>query len=102
MGFIEQLDKEFYKLHIKVKVNSKKQFLIESEQFLIVHVKAKPIKNRANKELISLLKNRLKITSSEIEIVSGTKSRSKVVQIIFKHEGGKKLILNRLLGDNFI
>ena len=99
MRFIEQLDKHIFKLHINVKVNSKRQEIINSEEFLIVHVRAKPIKNKANNELIFLLKDRLKIASNQIEIISGRKSKNKVVQITFQEEEGNQLLIDRLFNQ---
>lgn len=96
MRFIEQLDKYTFKLHIDVKTNSKRQEIINVENYLIVHVKAKPIKNKANNELINFLKNKLKIASNQIEILSGFKSKNKIVQITFHEEEGKQLLINRL------
>ena len=99
MRFIEQLDKYKFKLRINVKANSKRQEIINSEEFLIVHVRAKPIKNKANNELIFLLKDRLKIASNQIEIISGRKSKNKVVQITFQEEEGNQLLIDRLFNQ---
>ena len=99
MRFIEQLDKYTFKLHIDVKTNSKRQEIINVENYLIVHVRAKPIKNKANNELIFLLKDRLKIASNQIEIISGRKSKNKVVQITFQEEEGNQLLIDRLFNQ---
>jgi len=96
MRFIEQLDKYKFKLRINVKANSKRQEIINSEEFLIVHVRAKPIKNKANNELIHFLKKRLKIASNQIEILSGIKSKNKIVQITLQKEVEKQVLINRL------
>lgn len=97
MNFIEQLDEHTFKLHINVKVNSKRQEVIGGGEYLIVHVKAKPSKNKANNELINLLKNKLKIESNQIVILSGVKNKNKIVKIIFMEQGKKELLLNKLL-----
>lgn len=96
MRFMEQLDKFTFKLHINVKTNSKRQEIINGENFLIVHVRAKPIRNKANNELIHFLRNKLKIASNQIEILSGIKSNNKILKITFQEEEGKQLLINRL------
>ncbi len=96
MRFMEQLDKFTFKLHINVKTNSKRQEIINGENFLIVHVRAKPIRNKANNELIHFLRNKLKIASNQIEILSGIKSKNKILKITFQEEEGKQLLINRL------
>jgi hypothetical protein len=93
---MEQLDKFTFKLHINVKTNSKRQEIINGENFLIVHVRAKPIRNKANNELIHFLRNKLKIASNQIEILSGIKSKNKILKITFQEEEGKQLLINRL------
>jgi uncharacterized protein YggU (UPF0235/DUF167 family) len=98
MKFIEQLDKFSFNLHINVKVNSKRQDIIDGEEYLIVHVKSKPNKNKANTELIKLIKSRLKINSNQIKLISGIKNKNKLVKITFKAEGKKQLILDKLFG----
>lgn len=99
MRFIEQLDQFKFRLHVNVKANSKRQDIINGEQFLIVHVRAKPIKNKANNELVFLLKKRLKVASNQIEIISGRKSKNKVVQITFQEEEGSQLLTRRLFNQ---
>ena len=96
MRFMEQLDKFTFKLHINVKTTSKRQEIINGENFLIVHVRAKPIRNKANNELIHFLRNKLKIASNQIEILSGIKSKNKILKITFQEEEGKQLLINRL------
>jgi uncharacterized protein (TIGR00251 family) len=93
---MEQLGKFTFKLHINVKTNSKRQEIINGENFLIVHVRAKPIRNKANNELIHFLRNKLKIASNQIEILSGIKSKNKILKITFQEEEGKQLLINRL------
>ena len=56
MGFIEKKSEITFLLHINVKPNSKKQKIIDNSECLTIFLRSKPIQNRANKELISLLK----------------------------------------------
>lgn len=102
MGFIEQIDEYTFKLHVNVKANSKRQEIINSEEFIIIHVRAKPTNDKANKELIKLLKNKLKIASNQIDIISGRKSKNKVIQITLQEEDGKHLLINKLFNKTSI
>lgn len=72
------------KTHVKVIPNSKKQGVEElksrdsSHQTMIVHVKEPAEKGKANKAIINLLKKHFK---KKVRIVSGFKSRRKVVEV---------------------
>jgi uncharacterized protein (TIGR00251 family) len=48
---------------------------------LRVHVKAKPINNEANKELIEVLSKKFGVSKSRIIIRAGNKSRTKHLEI---------------------
>jgi len=96
MRFLEKIDDYTFILRIKVKPNSKKQDLIENDKFLTVYVKSEAIKNKANKELINLLKTKLEITLNQIKIVSGLKSTNKVVKLNFQEKQENQLLINKL------
>ena len=69
---------------IKVKVfpNSKKEKIIEkSKDGFEIKVKAKPIKNLANKAVIDALSLYFKIPASEIRLIKGSKQRNKIFEI---------------------
>ncbi len=70
------------KISIKVKPNSKERRVEQTgyHQFLI-KVKAPAQENKANKEAIEALADHLHVPKSRISIVSGSKSRQKVVNI---------------------
>ena len=75
-----------YRINIHVKPNSRIQDIKAENEFLVIQLKSKPLQNKANKELISLLKKKLKIPSNLISIISGHKSTDKVVEITFNEE----------------
>ncbi|MFX0009213.1 MAG: DUF167 domain-containing protein, partial [Candidatus Hermodarchaeota archaeon] len=78
-------NKEFI-LNIKAKPNSKKQAILkftESDNSILVMLKSKAIKNKANKELIQILQKKLKLNSNQIEIISGVKSQTKRIKLSF-------------------
>ena len=86
MEFLEFKENHICLLRIKVKTNSRKQgiyLLSEADSQLVVNLKSEPVKNKANKELINLIRKRLDITSTQINIVSGLKKSSKTLEIKF-------------------
>lgn len=64
--------------HIRVVPSSKNDEIIEKNNELIVHVKEKAEKNKAN---ISVMKLLSKYFNSNVRIVSGFSSRKKIVEI---------------------
>lgn len=69
---------------IKVKIipKSKSNEIVGYENDLLkIRIKAAPEKNKANKELIYFLAKILKISQSEITILSGETSKIKKIQI---------------------
>lgn len=96
MRFLEEIDDYTFILNINVKPNSRKQDLIENDKFLTIYVRSKAFKNKANKELINLLKTKLEINLHQIKIVSGLKSTNKVVKLHFLEKWEKKTVINKL------
>ena len=66
------------KLKIKVKPNSGKQEVIKKDNFYLIKLKSPPENNKANIELIKLLKKYFK---QDIKIKSGFTSRMKIVEL---------------------
>ncbi|MDP2672913.1 MAG: DUF167 domain-containing protein [Nanoarchaeota archaeon] len=66
------------KIKIKIKPNSGKQEIIKNEEDYIVCLKSAPENNKANMELVKLLKKYFK---KEVKIKSGLTSRNKIVEI---------------------
>jgi uncharacterized protein (TIGR00251 family) len=65
------------RIEIKVIPNSDVEEILEAEP-LIVRVKEPPAKGKANKAVITLLS---RYFNANVRIVSGTKSRRKIVEI---------------------
>jgi len=95
--FIENKSDYSFLLHLNIKPNSKRQKLIDEGEYLTVLLKSKPTQNRANKELITLLKKKLKISSNQIEFISGLKRKNKLLQINFSKKIDTQDIIQRLL-----
>ncbi len=69
------------KLRVKVIPNARKQEVIEGE-VLKVKVRAPPEGGRANEELIEVLAKHFNVPKRNVRIISGFKSRCKLVEVI--------------------
>ena len=71
------------RLLITVKTGKKQNAVKEDPQTcdLIVEVKGKPIKGRANKQVVEVLAKYFGVSKSAVTIVRGTRSKFKVVEI---------------------
>jgi len=67
------------KLKLKVIPNSSKLELVEEEKGLKLYLQAVPDKNKANLELIKFFKKEF---GMKVEIVSGLRSREKVLRLL--------------------
>jgi uncharacterized protein YggU (UPF0235/DUF167 family) len=70
-------------VYVKVKPSSKKQDIIDNDEFLTILVRSKPTQNKANNEVIYLIKKKLEISSNQIRIIYGLRSSNKIIQIDF-------------------
>jgi len=68
------------KINIKVKPNSNENTIEKVEDFYFVRLKAVPEGNKANLELVKLLKRHFK--AKEVRIKSGFTSRNKIVEVV--------------------
>ncbi|MDD2731798.1 MAG: DUF167 domain-containing protein [Candidatus Pacebacteria bacterium] len=70
------------KIFVKVKVGSREEKVdkVDKDHF-IVSVKEIPEKGKANRALISILSDYFKISPLKIRIISGLRSRQKIVEI---------------------
>ena len=66
----------------KVNVEFNKEFLSVEENQITIGIKTKPIKGEANKEIIKRLAKHFKMSTSQIQIKSGHKSKQKIIQIL--------------------
>jgi len=77
-------------LHLKVSTGKKQFRLNWKENVLHVEIKSNPDKGKANKEIVKKLK---KFFGSEIKIISGFKSKEKIVEI----SSSQKEVMNKLI-----
>ena len=68
------------KMRVDVKPNSKEQSIEEKDDGLLVRVKSPPVGNKANTELVKLLKKHFK--GKKVKIKTGFKSNKKIIEVI--------------------
>jgi len=69
-------------MRYEVEVSFHKDFLKVEANKIMVGLTSKPEKGKANLELIKKLAKHFKVSSSQIRIVSGLKSKRKIVEIL--------------------
>ena len=96
MSFLTKNSEKSFILKLNVKPNAKRQKLIDHGDYLSISIRSKPIQNKANKELIHLLKKKLKVSSKQIKIISGIRNSNKLIHIDFLCDIEKTEIIRRL------
>lgn len=97
MGLIKKLDNRSFMIRLQAKTNSKKEKIVSNGEILTIFLKSKPIQNKANIELISLIKKKLNISSNQIQLISGSKSKDKTIKIAFNKSIEEEEIIKKLL-----
>jgi len=69
------------KIQVKVKPNSRTAEVSREGDSFIVKVKEPPREGRANQAVIKLLAEHFGIPQSQVRILSGLKSRNKVIEV---------------------
>ena len=62
-------------------VEFNREFLDIKENQIRIGIKLKPIKGEANKEIIKKIVRHFKISTTQVQIKSGIKSKEKIIQI---------------------
>jgi uncharacterized protein (TIGR00251 family) len=65
----------------EITVEFNKETFEISENKIIMGLKSRPIKGEANKEIIKKLAKHFRVSSSKIQIKSGHKSKTKIIEI---------------------
>lgn len=101
MSLIKKKSDTTYILNIRVKPNSRAQKvrIDYDSNLIIISLVSKPLQNKANNELIQLLKKQLEIDSDQIRFISGLKGTYKVIQIKFKEKRKEEEIIKKLLKE---
>ncbi len=69
------------KIQVKVKPSSKTEELSHEGDSFIAKVKEPPKEGRANQAVIKLLADHFGVPKSQVRIISGFKSRNKIVEV---------------------
>jgi len=96
MKFLEQRSNNNFILRLNVKTNSRSQKIINNGGVLTIFLKSKPVQNKANKELIALIGKKLNLSSNQIQIISGSKSKDKLIKITFLRNIEEEEIIDKL------
>jgi len=70
------------KIQVKVKPNSKTEGLSQKGDSFIVKVREPPKEGKANQSVIKLLAEHFGISQSQVRILSGFRSRNKVIEVV--------------------
>ncbi len=98
MGFIEKISPSSWRLKVWLTPGAKKNAIDGIYQgCLKIKVGSPPVDNKANKALINFLSDLLGIKKSKIEIVSGQKSRKKVLIITIVEDLAIEKILKKYI-----
>ncbi len=68
-------------IHVKVKPNSRTEEVSQKSDSFIVRVKDPPKEGKANQSVVSLLAEHFGVPRSQVKILTGSRSRNKVVEI---------------------
>lgn len=82
-----RIEWENWYLKIKVVPNSKETSLFDymADGMIKIRVKSIPEKGRANKELINFISKELHVEKSQVEILSWTGNRVKMIKVAFSN-----------------
>ena len=65
----------------KVQVEFSKEFFRIDGEKIIIGTKSKPVKGEANKEIIKKIAKHFRISTAQVHIKSGHKSKEKIIEI---------------------
>lgn len=97
MGFLERVSNNTFVLHSQIKPNSKRPQILDKIDYLLIFLHSKPVHNKANNELINLLKKTLNISPNQIKIISGLKNSRKIIKLTYTESINEKDIIKKLL-----
>lgn len=72
------------KVLIKVKPNSKAEGIVQEGDIFMVRVREPPREGKANQAVIKLLAQHFGVPRSQIRILSGLRSKNKIIELITK------------------
>jgi uncharacterized protein YggU (UPF0235/DUF167 family) len=96
MVIIKKKNEYEFLLYLSVKPNSREQSIELSDDSIIVHVQSKPVQNRANKEIINILRKKLRISTDQIKFLSGLTKNDKIINLIFREKMSEQEVIKKL------
>jgi len=83
------------KVHVKA-MSPETRLVSEPDHTLTLYVAAQPVKGKANREIVKWLAKRLGKSSSQVRIVAGLLSNSKIIEVdeTTKNEVAKLLVVD--------
>jgi hypothetical protein len=71
------------KFSVQIKPNSRKtELIVESDGTLIMNVAAPPTDGKANREIVRWLAKKVRRPSSEVRLIGGLHSRTKIIAVL--------------------
>ncbi|MCD6599675.1 MAG: DUF167 domain-containing protein [Dehalococcoidia bacterium] len=70
------------KIQVKVKVNSRTEEVSQKDSSFTVKVNKPPREGKANQAVLKLLAKHFEVPKSQVRIISGIKSKNKIIEII--------------------
>ena len=90
-SFIKQ-EKGFFIIRLRVIPNAKKSEIIGIlDDMLKIKISSPPVEGKANSQIIKFFSDYLKVSKSKLEIVSGEKSKCKLLRVNAKFEDFENL-----------
>ena len=100
MNFIEMKSEFVCILSIKIKPNSNRQKIEKpnkNDDQILILIRSEAKQNKANIELLNLIKKKLKVSVNQLQFISGRKNPNKRIKVTFSESHQKEEILNKLL-----
>lgn len=69
-------------MKFEVEVKFHQDFIIVNGNKIIIGLSSKPEKGKANLELIKKISKKFNVSSSQVKIIAGAKSKNKVIEIV--------------------
>ncbi len=84
-------------LKIRIKPGASRNLILDiRNEYIKISVKASPVENKANKELIHFLSKIFSVSKSGIKIVSGATSKTKLIKITNLNEEQAYKLLSKI------
>jgi uncharacterized protein (TIGR00251 family) len=93
---IKKLSENLFQIRVHLKPGAKKTFVSEiEEEYVGISISAPPVEGQANTALVNFMADILKCPKRNIELVRGSKSREKVLEVT-SSELDSEIILERI------